>query len=244
MLGKLPKRKVIGITRGSGKSCVVQDNRDMSNAFCVIVGLGLAPAGQLTVEVAAWLKQVDHLFYLPSPAGQWLADHEPRAIATTLDTVLDQLLPLLGQGQSTCLAVSGHPAMQPGLQTVVQQIRGRGYEAWLTAAISVEDCLFADLGLDPGRGGCQSFRASHFLAGQPRFDPRATLLLWDIAAIGRPELATLTAQLQTHYPADYPIILYEVGFRPGHRQHPLSQLPETSPTPQTLLCIRPGHSQQ
>ena len=208
----------------------------MLKASCVIVGLGLDPAGQLTVEAAAWLKQVDHLFYLPSPAGQWLANREPRAIATTLTTALDHLLPLLAEGQTICLAVGGHPAMQPGLQTVVQQIRQAGYKVWLTAAISVEDCLFADLGFDPGRGGCQSFTASHFLARQPRFDPRATLLLWGLS---RPELLPLTELLQHHYPADYPIILYEAGLRPEYRQYPLNQLPTIEPTAQTVLCLRP-----
>lgn len=212
----------------------------MSKAFCVIVGLGLDPAGQLTIEAAAWLKQVDHLLYLPSPAGQWLADHEPRAVSTTLTTALSQILPLLAQEQTICLAVGGHPAMQPGLRAVVQQIRQAGYEVWLTAAISVEDCLFADLGFDPGRGGCQSFSASHFLTHQPRFDSRATLLLWDLVALSRPELLPLTELLQRHYPADYPIILYEAGLRPEYRQCPLSQLPESNPSPETVVCVRPG----
>jgi hypothetical protein len=34
--------------------------------------------------------------------------------------------------------------------------------------ISAEDCLFADLGIDPGIYGCQSYEATDFLAnGRP-----------------------------------------------------------------------------
>jgi hypothetical protein len=39
-------------------------------------------------------------------------------------------------------------------------------------AVSAEDCLFADLGVDPGAAGCQSHEAADFLI----LDTRSTRL--------------------------------------------------------------------
>jgi hypothetical protein len=49
--------------------------------------------------------------------------------------------------------------------------------------VSAEDCLFADLGVDPGTQGCQSYEATHFLVRQRRFDPCTPLILWQIGVI-------------------------------------------------------------
>jgi hypothetical protein len=35
-----------------------------------------------------------------------------------------------------------------------------GFDAVMLPGISAEDCLFADLGIDPGMIGCQSFEAT------------------------------------------------------------------------------------
>src|SRR2546429_6584747 len=44
-----------------------------------------------------------------------------------------------------------------------RQAREEGFEAEMLPAVSAEDCLFADLGVDPGDEGCQSFEATSFL---------------------------------------------------------------------------------
>ena len=41
--------------------------------------------------------------------------------------------------------------------------RLEGFSARMLPGISAEDCLFADIGLDPGKDGCQSFEATDFL---------------------------------------------------------------------------------
>ena len=46
-----------------------------------------------------------------------------------------------------------------------------GFNAQMLAGISAEDCLFADLGLDPGKNGCQSFEATDFLIRRRQFEP-------------------------------------------------------------------------
>lgn len=51
-------------------------------------------------------------------------------------------------------------------------------------AVSAEDCLFADLGIDPAIPGCQSFEATDFLVHERWYDPRCHLILWQAGVIG------------------------------------------------------------
>jgi hypothetical protein len=88
--------------------------------------------------------------------------------------------------------------------------------------VSAEDCLFSDLGLDPGPDGCQSYEATGFLLRQNRYDPTAALVLWQIGAIGvttyssdedpvRRGLGVLTKALMREYPKDHRVIVYEAS---------------------------------
>ena len=135
----------------------------------VVVGLGMAPAGQLTVEAAAWLDRADAVYSLlgdGSPAG-WLSARRPSAIPLAglpLNTAATQLQSALAAGQQVCLVTAGHPLLPEEAALVLAgRVRQAGYEVWVTPAVSAEDCAYADLGLDPGRRGCQSFTATHWL---------------------------------------------------------------------------------
>src|SRR6059036_2752839 len=90
----------------------------------------------------------------------------------------------------------------------------RRVNARMLPGISSEDCLFADLGVDPGQNSCQSFEATDFLASRRRFDPSSELILWQVGVLGessvkrgmscRPErLKVLIAHLRRHYPAHH-----------------------------------------
>jgi len=91
--------------------------------------------------------------------------------------------------------------------------------------ISAEDCLFADLGIDPGIYGCQSFEATDFLANRRVSDPRSSLILWQIGVLGDSTFKTfaydtsamplLVERLLQLYPASHPIYLYEAAVFPG-----------------------------
>ena len=50
--------------------------------------------------------------------------------------------------------------------------------------ISAEDCLYADLGIDPGSVGCQHYEASQFMFYRRRIDPSAYLVLWQVGIAG------------------------------------------------------------
>lgn len=214
----------------------------------VVVGLGLAPAGQLTVEAAAWLDRADAVYSLlgdSSPAG-WLSARRPSAISLAglpLDRATTQLQTALAAGQQVCLVTTGHPLL-PGAAALALagQVRQAGHQVWFTPAVSAEDCAYADLGLDPGRRGCQSFTATHWLLYRPRCDPASPLILWQLDQIGAcavaDGLALLAEQLGRRYPPDHPATFYEPG--PGRLTHTtLPQLSSANVSPTTLLYVPP-----
>src|SRR3954451_2549703 len=91
--------------------------------------------------------------------------------------------------------------------------------------ISAEDCLFADLGVDPGISGCQSYEATDFLANNRRIDPTSSVILWQIGVVGDATFKRygydlsafplLMERLYQSYPPDHVVYLYEAAVFPG-----------------------------
>ena len=90
--------------------------------------------------------------------------------------------------------------------------------------ISAEDCLYADLGIDPGTYGCQHYEASQLMFYRRRLDPSAYLVLWQAGIAGDRSFrrfATPAAYRQLlidllaeDYPLDHPCTVYEAATLP------------------------------
>jgi hypothetical protein len=84
--------------------------------------------------------------------------------------------------------------------------------------ISAEDCLYADLGVDPGATGCLSYEATDFLLGDHKLDPACSVILWQVDCVGDPNyheykyggqhVPRLVSALLRFYPADHTAYLY------------------------------------
>jgi len=79
--------------------------------------------------------------------------------------------------------------MPPGIfawspHKAIEVPRAEGFKAHMEPGISAEDCLYADLGIDPGRFGCQHFEASQLLFYERRIDPTGYLVLWQAGLVG------------------------------------------------------------
>ena len=120
--------------------------------------------------------------------------------------------------------------------------------------ISAQDCLFADLGVDPMDFGCQSFEATDFLASRRIFDPTSALILWQVGVLGessvrkdmvcrRDRLRVLEAALTRHYPVRHRVVLYEAaqfpGCHPVIKRVPLATLSRQAVLPMTTLYVPP-----
>ena len=88
-------------------------------------------------------------------------------------------------GKRVCAAFYGHPGVfvLPSHEAIARA-RAEGFDATMLPGVSAEDCLVADLGVDPARNGLQSYEAGDFLRRRPAIEPTTALVLWQIGVVG------------------------------------------------------------
>jgi siroheme synthase len=222
----------------------------------------------VTLEAEAHIRQAEKLFYLvaDSVTEQWLlrlnstaeslyrfyGNDKDRAI--TYEEMISCLIEEVQAGKRVCCALYGHPSVfaYPGREAV-RRLRELGFEAAVLPGVSAEDCLFADLGIDPGTSGCQSFEATDFLIRQRRFDPNSTLILWQAALIAvlvkpseaanRRGLQVLADYLIQTYGRDHRVKIYQAAqyalCGPSIIDVSLCELVEAQITPICTLVVPP-----
>jgi diguanylate cyclase len=157
-------------------------------------------------------------------------------------------------GRRVCAVFYGHPGVFADVpHAVVRKAREEGFRARMEPGISSEACLYADLGLDPGRHGVQSIEATQFLVEDRQIDNRSLVLIWQVALTGDlactrfhaepEELRRLVDRLLQDYPPEHQVILYEAAQLPLEpfraERLPLSELPRARYREFTTLVIPP-----
>lgn len=239
-----------------------------------VVGTGIKVVGQTTLEAVACIERAETLFYLVSDVltEAWLKRLNPRAVTLsdcyaegkprnrTYREIAARIVSAVRSGSNVCAAFYGHPGVLANpAHDAVRRVRREGLPARMLPGVSTEDCLYADLGVDPGDHGCQSFEATDFLISRRRLDPSSALILWQVGVLGessvrkgmscRPErLRILTARLRQYYPARHPIVLYEAAqfpvCDPGIKRVTLASLPRETVPPMATLYVPPRRSQR
>jgi hypothetical protein len=234
----------------------------------VVVGTGIKAIGQVTLEAEAHIRQAEKLFYLAadSVTEHWLQRTNLTAESLygyygtdkdrghTYEQIIDRLVSAVRSGIQVCCALYGHPGVfaYPGREAV-RRLQGMGFDARLLPGVSAEDCIFADLGIDPGTAGCQSFEATDFLIRKRRFDPYSLLILWQVALIGiqttpsepanRKGLEVLTERLVGDYAPTHTVIIYQASpyalCESRVTKIDLADLPTAAMTPISTLVVPP-----
>jgi hypothetical protein len=235
----------------------------------MLVGTGYRMAGQITPESLACITQAEKLFYLVPNAitSRWLDSLNPSAESLfdayetggermdAYQRMVARILEPVRRGLLVCAVFYGHPGVLafPGLEAV-RQARSEGLAARMLPGISAVDCLFADLGLDPGQDGCQMYEATNFLYRRRRFDPTSPLILWQVGCIGittfeesllwGPDgLRILEEVLLLDYPPEHEVIAYEIPpipiLPPKVLRFPLRELGRADLTGNTTLYVPP-----
>jgi uncharacterized protein YabN with tetrapyrrole methylase and pyrophosphatase domain len=203
----------------------------------VVVGTGIRTVGHLTMEAVAWIKQADKVLYVVgdpvaeamlkklNPGGAeslTVMYAEGKQRIETYNEMVERTLECIRAGMLTCMACYGHPGVfvYPSHESI-RRARAEGYSARMLPGISSEDCLFADLGVDPGIGGCQSYEATDFLLNGRVIDPSSSVILWQIGVVGDATfkaagydlsaMPLLVERLLAIYPASHPMYLYEAA---------------------------------
>lgn len=207
----------------------------MPKGSLTVVGTGIAFGVQLTPQARAAIERADDVFYLlaEETAEKWFRGLNPnshslrghyavgRPRRETYDRMVEQILAAVRKKRNVCAVFYGHPGVfaNPAHESI-KRARDEGFTALMLPAVSAEDCLFADLGIDPGERGCQSYEATDFLLRRRRFDTTVPLILWQVAFIGirtapvavnRDGFDVLVDYLLEHYDESHPVVVYEAS---------------------------------
>jgi hypothetical protein len=203
------------------------------------VGLGMMLGAHISPRSRSYIEQADVVFAAVSDplVELWLQQMhadvrslqpyyaEGKSRQDTYREMVEAMLVEVRAGKTVCGAFYGHPgvfALAP--HRAIEQARLEGFQAHMEPGISAEDCLYADLGIDPGTVGCQHYEASQLMFYRRRVDPTAYLVLWQAGIAGdrsfrrfatpaayRQLLVDLLAE---DYPLDHPCTIYEAATLP------------------------------
>jgi len=182
---------------------------------------------------------------------------EGKSRGDTYRQMVDTLLTEVRAGKRVCGAFYGHPgvfALPP--HKAIEMARAEGYPAHMEPGVSAEDCLYADLGFDPGRYGCQHYEASQFMFYKRRVDTSAYLILWQIGVAGDQSFARFSTDAQYRqvlvdvlardYDLGHEVIIYRAATLPIHEPRmerlPLGKLPDAAVDMHETLVIPPARS--
>lgn len=233
------------------------------------VGLGMTLGSHLTPLARSHIEQADVVFAGLSDGvvELWLERMHPdvrslqpyyregKSRMKTYREWVELMMAEVRAGKRVCGVFYGHPgifAWSP--HKAIEVARAEGYEAHMEPGISAEDCLYADLGIDPGRYGCQHFEASQLLFYERRIDPAGYLVLWQVGVVGDLSLKrfatgaayrqVLVEVLARDYPLDHELVIYRAATlpiqRPRIRRITLRELPGTSLTPEETVVLAPA----
>ncbi|NVK21858.1 MAG: hypothetical protein HWD86_05025 [Kangiellaceae bacterium] len=198
------------------------------------VGLGITLGAHITPEAMSVLANADVVFTATSSGivEEWVKTINKNTISLqtlyaegksrkqTYNDMVDMLLKHVRAGENVCGAFYGHPgvfALAP--HKAIKKAKAEGFEAKMQPGISAEDCLIADLGLDPGATGCQQFETSQFMFYHRVIDPACMVILWQIGLAGDQDskafstdthkLKELISLLSRVYSLEHEVIVYE-----------------------------------
>jgi uncharacterized protein YabN with tetrapyrrole methylase and pyrophosphatase domain len=232
-----------------------------------VVGTGIQLGSHMTREARLRLEAADVVLSVVAEPGMQavLEQLNPKtrslhdlyelgeSRAAAYQAMAEEIVRHVREGKDVVAAFYGHPGVfvAPSHEAI-RMARAEGYRATMLPGISAEDCLFADLGVDPSRFGCQSYEATDFLVHRRRIDPSATLVLWQIGTVGsvlaaadtQPTgLPVLVEALLEDYPPEHEVTVYEAspypGFDPLVRTVQLGELSAEHVTALSTLYVPP-----
>lgn len=205
----------------------------------MIVSLGMCLGSHLSPLSKSFLQSSQIVFAgVSDPLFElWLAAMHPdvrslqhhyqagRSRRIGYEAMVQEMLTPVRAGKRVCGAFYGHAGVFAWpTHRAIEQARAEGFKAHMQAGISAEDCLYADLGIDPGQFGCQHFEASQLMFYQRQIDVSAYLVLWQVGVAGDLSFSEcfstnayrtlLIELLNQDYPSTHPVIIYRAATLP------------------------------
>ena len=235
----------------------------------IAVSTGILLAGHISVRAKKVIEEADVVLSLmPHPlAENWLdsisREHislqsyysEGKHRKQSYSEMCERILEEVRKGKRVCGAFYGHAGVFACVpHDSIRLAQEEGYSAYMEPGISVEACLYSDLGIDPGSYGVQSYEASQFLFYGHQPNVVSYLLLWQVALAGELTAKTFKTNeknvkamvdyLLHWYPPEHELILYEAAFLPlesvRKERVKLVDLPSTVLNLHTTLVVPPA----
>ncbi|MDP4528546.1 SAM-dependent methyltransferase [Alkalimonas delamerensis] len=208
----------------------------MQQGSLVCVGTGMTLGSHISPISRNCIEQADVVFVLVADGitEQWIESMnadvrslqpyycEGQSRMLSYQKMLAAMITEVKAGKNVVGAFYGHPGVFAWVpHKAIEMAREEGYQAFMEPGISAEDCLYADLGIDPGTYGCQHYEASQLIFYQTLLNPAAYLIIWQPGVAGDRSLAKfstgpeykalLLEVLLQSYPAEHEVLLYEAA---------------------------------
>ncbi|MGB8032045.1 MAG: SAM-dependent methyltransferase [Terracidiphilus sp.] len=237
-----------------------------------VVGTGIRGGLQMTVEARNAISISPKVLYLvadkvtealvrrlnPKAESLYGFYREDRLRGETYRLMVKKILEDLEAVQNLCVVFYGHPGVFVWpTREAIRRARSKGFKARMLPGISTVDNLFADLGVDPGMMGLQSYEATAFLVCGYRIDPSAGLILWQTGVVGdsgwsprykmdQPRMRVLAEHLGRSYGRNHKVVLYAAAEIPAATPFvkviPIRSLPKVKLQGPTTLYVPPARA--
>lgn len=234
----------------------------------VCVGTGMTLGAHMSPRCRSYIESADVVF--AGVAHQftelWLKELNANVISLqplyaegkdrrqTYQEMAETMMAEVRKGKNVVGAFYGHPgvfALAP--HQVLAQAKMEGFYAIMEPGISAEACLYAHLGIDPGRLGIQHYETSQFMFYKRQIDLAAYLILWQVGIAGdtttsqfsttKKHLLVLVDLLKQHFDAKHQIALYECPALPTEEARiewlALEELAEADVNQTSTLVVPP-----
>jgi len=214
-------------------------NKTTPKGSLACVGIGMTLGSHISPMARSHIQEADVVFSGMSDGivELWLKgmNQDVRSLQpyyregkSRLKTYREMVAAILAEvraGKRVCGVFYGHPGVFAWVpHKAIETARSEGYSARMEPGISSEDCLYADLGIDPGSRGCQHYEASQFMLYRRCVDASAWLILWQIGVAGDKSLKrfstgeahrqVLVDVLARHYPLNHEVVIYRAATLP------------------------------
>jgi len=207
-----------------------------------VVGSGIKSVAHLTLEAQAHIKAADQVLVCAADAvtESYIRELNPRVEdlhvyygqdrprRETYRAMADRMKWYVHQGKTVVVVMYGHPGVfvNPTFMAI-EELRALGHATQMLPGVSAEDCLIADLQVDPAAHGLQTYEATYFLTRRVVVDVHVPLVLWQVGLIadhgfsragfdGR-HFDLLQDRLRQMYSDEHEVTVYEAA------QHPLAR---------------------
>lgn len=235
----------------------------------VFVGSGIKGTHHITAETALHIKTANKVLYCVADViverkirllnsncedlYELYGDDKPRR--DTYEEMVEHTMQALDKNLKVCVVFYGHPGIFVWASfTAIQLARRQGKLAYMLPAVSSLDCMFADIGFDPSRRGCQIFEATDFLTRKRKPDLAASVIILQLGAVGdmgfkfkgydRRNMPVFVEYLASFYGLDHEVLLYQAAqypvCDPVIKKVRVRDITASNPTGITTLYVPPN----